>query len=156
MSNATKENIKRLLDLTGTTHAQLAEIAGVHRTAVTHWCSGKSEPKRDNMERIAKRFGLAVENLSEPGGMAYVHRTPDGRLRDDGEARVRDLAGLVLEYDGRSPVAYRTAVRLDAAWRPVTNDERDLVGMFRSMDEDGRSLSLATLALFAERFAAAT
>lgn len=153
MSKATQENIKRLLAITGATHQQLADIAGVDRSAVSHWKSGKAEPRMGHLQRIADHYGITTANLVNPHGMKYVRKGTDGRLRDNNTARIGDLRDSVLSLeDIATPLdvyGMELSVRqASTAMTRLTDDEFDLLEMFRSLNQDGRKLALSTIAAF--------
>ncbi len=153
MSAVTKANIKKLLDLTGVTHEQLGRIAGVQRSAVSHWVSGKSEPRMGALQRIADYYGITTANLADPGGMQHIYRGADGKLHEDKEARIRDLKEMVASVDQESSSSevfyiYQSA-RLAGKRESVLNrDEKELVDMFRALNDNGKQMALATLAAY--------
>ena len=153
MSKATQENIKRLLAITGVTHQQLADIAGVDRSAVSHWKSGKAEPRMGHLQKIADHFGITTENLMNPNGMKYVRKGTDGRLRDNNAARIGDLRQSVLSLDGTmSPMEVlgmeMSVKQASMSVTRLTDEEFDLLEMFRTLNRDGRKLALSTIAAF--------
>ena len=147
MSKATQKNIKMLLDMTGVTHKQLGEIAGVDRSAVSHWVSGKSEPRMGPLQRIADYYGLRISNFTDIDGMRYVKRSPDGRLHEDRKARVSDLRKMVLLLDDdesmESKVLYDTISEIMSCTHHLSHDEDQLVKGYRSLDATGRQIVLA-------------
>lgn len=67
-----RENIIKLRGIYDITQADLAEIAGVSRGAVSQWEGGFSEPRMGSIERIASHFGLRKSNIIEEGGMDFI------------------------------------------------------------------------------------
>lgn len=67
-----RENIIKLRGIYDITQADLAEIAGVSRGAVSQWEGGFSEPRMGSIERIASYFGLRKSNIIEEGGMDFI------------------------------------------------------------------------------------
>lgn len=67
-----RENIIKLRGIYDITQADLAEIAGVSRGAVSPWEGGFSEPRMGAIERIASHFGLRKSNIIEEGGMDFI------------------------------------------------------------------------------------
>lgn len=153
MSAATKENIRKLLSITGVTHQQLADIAGVDRSAVSHWKSGKAEPRMGHLQKIADHYGITTANLANPHGMDYVHKGLDGRLHDDNSARIDALKSSVMELGSNSSAidVLRLAMSVSQT-KPsatmLTKDESYLLDMFRSLNVEGRGLVLSTVAAF--------
>lgn len=90
MGKTIGHNIERLLSLTDTTHAQLAEIAGVTRSTVSHWVGGTNEPRMNSVRAIASHFGLKESNIVDRDGMDYVERDFDGRLHDTHDDVIRE------------------------------------------------------------------
>lgn len=151
MSKATMENIRKLLSLTGATHQELADIAGVNRSAVSHWKSGKAEPRMGHLQRLADHYGITTSNLADPRGMAYVHKGVDGKLHDDNARRIGDLKRAVMSIDGESPLedVMRMAISVYQASvesNKLSDEERELVDMYRSLDGSGRALATNMLA----------
>lgn len=153
MSKATQENIKRLLAITGVTHQQLADIAGVDRSAVSHWKSGKAEPRMGHLQKIADHFGITTGNLINPNGMKYVRKGTDGRLRDNNTARIGDLRESVMSLDGMTSPMDVLGMELSVQQASMsvtrlTDEEFDLLEMFRTLNRNGRKLALSTIAAF--------
>lgn len=83
MSEATAKNISRLIELTGITHKELGDIAGVSRSAVTHWVSGQSEPRMGPIQRISDYYGISKSSIIDTDGMRSVYMSPrTGKLYD--------------------------------------------------------------------------
>lgn len=153
MSKATQENIRRLLSVTGATHQQLADIAGVDRSAVSHWRSGKSEPRMGHLQRIADRFGITVSHLTEPNGMKYVYKGTDGKLHDDTESRINDLRESILSLDENSSTADVVGFAMSVQQAPeathkLSRDEAELLDMYRSLNDAGREMARSVIASF--------
>ena len=144
MSEAIKQNVKRLLSLTNSTHAQLAEIAGVTRSTVSHWVKGTSEPRMGAVRGIADHFGIRESSVLEENGMKFVCMGRDGRLYEDSNAKAAalnmDIMNLLASMSEQGPQGLS----------PLDGDELDLVRMFRSMNDEGRNLASATVAAFAK------
>lgn len=64
-----RQNIIKLREIFGITQAELANIAGVSRGAVSQWEGGFSEPRMGAIERIVSHYGLSKMNIIEDGGM---------------------------------------------------------------------------------------
>ena len=146
MSKATKENITRLLELSGYTHEKLGKVCNVQRSTVSHWVAGKSEPRMGAVQRMARHFGIDETCITNPNGMAYVSKTPDGHYRDDRDRRVRDALMLLLSSDDvgdgvlsqltKTAMSYRTS-----ADSGLSQDELDLVTIYRRLNDSGRELA---------------
>lgn len=109
-----RENIIRLRELTGLTQEQLADIAGVSRAAVSLWEIGNSTPRMGAVQALADHFHIRKANIIEDGGMDGIAVSVSGRLYE-------------VEYDSRL----------------LTDDERELVGRYRSTDQRGREVIMA-------------
>ncbi|HIS39919.1 MAG TPA: helix-turn-helix domain-containing protein [Candidatus Aphodovivens avistercoris] len=93
-------NIKKLREIFDLTQADLAEVAGVTKNAVSQWENGRAEPRMGAIERMAACYGLRKSYLIEDGGMDQVDPVtrkprkpvyiPDGAMRvySSGEATV--------------------------------------------------------------------
>ena len=55
------ERIDTLLLENGLTDKDLADIAGVGKSTVSGWRSGKYSPKKNRLQKIADYFGVSVE-----------------------------------------------------------------------------------------------
>ena len=58
-------NIKRYLQQFGKTQKELCETLGFKETTVSSWMSGKSYPRIDRIEKMAKYFGVKKADLIE-------------------------------------------------------------------------------------------
>lgn len=54
------------------TQADLAEVAGVTKNAVSQWENGRAEPRMGAIERMAACYGLKKSYLIEDGGMDLI------------------------------------------------------------------------------------
>lgn len=106
-----RENIIRLRELTGLTQEQLADIAGVSRAAVSLWEIGNTEPRMGAVQALADHFHIRKANIIEDGGMDGIAVSVSGRLYE-------------VEYDSSL----------------LSDDERELVGRYRSTDQRGREV----------------
>lgn len=109
-----RENIIKLRRLTNVTQQELANIAGVSRSAVSLWEIGDSEPRMGAVQAIADHFGLRKANIIEDGGMDNVAVSASGRLYS-------------IEYD--------TTI--------LAADEQRLLDMFRACGSRGRDYILS-------------
>lgn len=59
------------------TQEHLAEVLGIRQNSYSLLESGTSEPKREHIERVAKLYGMSVEELEqwEPGTVNQMHNT---------------------------------------------------------------------------------
>ncbi|MBQ8763956.1 MAG: helix-turn-helix domain-containing protein [Clostridia bacterium] len=55
--------IKDLRKQKGMSQQQLAELCGVHQTAVSQWEKGRTMPDRSSLRLLAKTFGVTMEAL---------------------------------------------------------------------------------------------
>ena len=119
MSMATAKNLNRLIQLTGITHEELGRITGVSRSAVSHWVSGKSEPRMGNIQKISDHFGIRKSCIFEVDGMKNVHVDSMGRLYEC----------LTVEDD--TP---QTAEELLSNYKKLSDTEQDVIlGLVRTM-----------------------
>lgn len=75
-----RDNIIKLRKITGITQEQLADIAGVSRSAVSLWEMGSSEPRMGAVQSIADHFCIRKANIIEDGGMDNMRISATGRL----------------------------------------------------------------------------
>lgn len=153
MSKATQANIKQLLKLTGATHQQLANIAGVDRSAVSHWKSGKTEPRMGHLQRIANHYGITTANLANPNGMKYMYKGVDGRLHEDVDAKAADMKKMLLSVDPDSALdsmlgAYSSFIQISQSGTRLDSSERELIDMFRSLNDTGKQIIVSTVVAF--------
>jgi transcriptional regulator with XRE-family HTH domain len=60
------DNIRRLCALHGTTLAKLERDLSIGNGVIARWENTKSSPPYDRLKQIADRFGVTVEQISEP------------------------------------------------------------------------------------------
>lgn len=77
-----KDNIRKLRRLTKTTQQELADIAGVSRSAVSLWEIGKSEPRMGAIQSMADHFHIRKSNIIEDGGMDRLYVGVEGKLHE--------------------------------------------------------------------------
>nr|UVX44794.1 MAG: CI repressor [Bacteriophage sp.] len=65
-------NIRKLREVFDLTQADLAEVAGVTKNAVSQWENGRAEPRMGAIERMAACYGLRESYLIEDGGMDQI------------------------------------------------------------------------------------
>lgn len=68
--SAFSKNLAELMKKAGDTHASLGAAIGRNSSSITHWITGRSEPRLEMVERIAERYG--VDPLWLAGIKAYV------------------------------------------------------------------------------------
>ena len=97
------ENIIKLRRLTGVTQQELADIAGVSRSAVSLWEIGDSKPRMGAIQSLADHFGIRKANIIEDGGMDDVVMSATGRLYS-----VEYNSGVLSEDEQRLLSLYRS------------------------------------------------
>lgn len=98
--NKTGEYIKVLRERMGYTQEQLAEMVGVSIQSISNWERGKSEPKIDNYNNLARIFNVTVTELANGADMppmndankAYLDKTVSTLLE-----KHEELAFISLE-----------------------------------------------------------
>lgn len=94
MSIAT--NIKRLREIFDLTQADLAEVAGVTKNAVSQWENGRAEPRMGAIERMAACSGITKSHIIEDGGMDLIDPvTRKPRNMPSGAKPVRGTSAMV-------------------------------------------------------------
>ena len=66
MNNFKTKLKHKLLDL-GITQKQLADKMGVHKQVIANWLSGKRNPKRENVKKLAEILDLPISFFYEEG-----------------------------------------------------------------------------------------
>lgn len=59
------QNIQRLMDKTGKTRMEVCDDLGLKYTTFTDWVNGKTYPRIDKIEMMAKYFGVSKSDLVE-------------------------------------------------------------------------------------------
>ncbi len=72
--------IKRLRSEHGLTQQDVADAVGVSKVAVGQWESGKSIPRRENLEALSKCYGISVAELYGEEPIGASHPYPSGAL----------------------------------------------------------------------------
>ena len=57
------KKFQALLDKTNKTAYQVSKETGISQTAFSNWKSGRSEPSIESLRKIAKYFGIPIEDL---------------------------------------------------------------------------------------------
>lgn len=57
------KNYEKLRDERGMTNSQVAKETGIGENTLSQWKSGRSTPKADKLMKIAKLFGVPMEEL---------------------------------------------------------------------------------------------
>lgn len=79
--------IKKLRSERGLTQQDIAEAVGVSKVAVGQWESGKSIPRRENLEALSKRYGISIGELYGEQHIEYdSHPLPTGARRPVGRS----------------------------------------------------------------------
>lgn len=117
------DNILKLRTLTGVTQQQLADIAGVSRSAVSLWEIGKAEPRMGAVQAMADYFGIRKANIIESGGMDGIGISAMGKLYS-------------IEYDTSK----------------LTDEEKRLIDLYRQCTQQGKEYLLQVASVTAGIF----
>jgi len=117
------DNIVKLRTLTGVTQQQLADIAGVSRSAVSLWEIGKAEPRMGAVQAMADYFGIRKANIIESGGMDGIAISAMGKLYS-------------IEYDTSK----------------LTDEEKRLIDLYRQCTQQGKEYLLQVASVTAGIF----
>ena len=115
-----KDNIRKLRKLTKTTQQELADIAGVSRSAVSLWEIGKSEPRMGAIQSMADHFHIRKSNIIEEGGMDKLYVDVNGKLREQWSVDDEETA---YEEVYRHRPEFGEALREILERRNVSNEE---------------------------------
>ncbi len=83
------------------TQAQVANILGVHQTAISQWETGKTLPDIMSASKLALLFGVAIEDLLDSTAYASLMtiskiRISCGKLDELGQQKVLDYANDLI------------------------------------------------------------
>lgn len=93
-----------LRDLAKVKDAEVARETGIAQSTFSDWKSGRSEPKREKLQKIAEFFGVAITYFTEP---EQSHREPQDALSD----QERELLHLFRKLAPEGRRAALNAVR---------------------------------------------
>lgn len=72
------EIYQKLLDMNGVKSADVARATGISNMTFSDWKNGKSTPKMDKIEKIAKYFGVTTDYM-----MGKKSEAPFASMADD-------------------------------------------------------------------------
>lgn len=72
------EIYQKLLDVNGVKSADVARATGISNMTFSDWKKGKSTPKMDKIEKIAKYFGVTTDYM-----MGKKSEIPSASMADD-------------------------------------------------------------------------
>nr|DAE38114.1 MAG TPA: Repressor protein CI [Bacteriophage sp.]DAQ98101.1 MAG TPA: Repressor protein CI [Caudoviricetes sp.] len=72
------EIYQKLLDMNGVKSADVARATGISNMTFSDWKNGKSTPKMDKIEKIAKYFGVTTDYM-----MGKKSEVPSASMADD-------------------------------------------------------------------------
>lgn len=89
------EIFAKLLDKKGVTAYRVSKETGIAASTFTDWKTGRSEPKKDKLKKIADYFGVTVEYLmtGEENRLSEGNANLDYILLTDD-----DIRGILIEY----------------------------------------------------------
>ena len=70
------EIIKELRKKSGLSQHELAQICGVHQTAVSQWENGRTKPDRDSVKTLARLFKVSIETI-----LGYEQQGNENKIR---------------------------------------------------------------------------
>lgn len=111
------QNIKKLRDIFDLTQADLAEVAGVTKNAVSQWENGRAEPRMGAIERMATCYGLRKSYLIEDGGMDQI----DPLTKKPRKAAYAPSGALPVYSSGEATAPLLARGRVHAG--PLTDEE---------------------------------
>ena len=93
--------IKRLRSERGLTQQDIADAVGVSKVAVGQWESGKSIPRRENMEALSKHYGISIAELyGEDREGPLPSQLPSGSRRPVGRSGMVPMRRLGKTHAG--------------------------------------------------------
>lgn len=72
------EIYQKLLDMNGVKSADVARATGISNMTFSDWKNGKSTPKMDKIEKIARYFGVTTDYM-----MGKKSEVPSASMADD-------------------------------------------------------------------------
>ena len=138
---AFSKNLAELMRKAGDTHASLASAIGRTSSSVTHWLTGRSEPRMEMVERIAFRYGVDAfwlagikENSNEEEPAPVIQGVPHDMIE---RAETTDMAPTIPH--GAQVFITRTAIIPEGA---VAFLSVDGAIMFRRVYRDKKTITL--------------
>lgn len=92
--------IKQLRSERGLTQQDVADAVGVSKVAVGQWESGKSIPRRENLEALSKCYGISVAELYGEEPIRASHPYPSGARRPVGRSGMVPMRRLGKTHAG--------------------------------------------------------
>ena len=90
------EIYQKLLDMNGLKSADVARATGISNMTFSDWKNGKSTPKMDKIEKIAKYFGVTTDYM-----MGKKSEIPSASMADDHLELIK-LYSSLLEADQKA------------------------------------------------------
>ena len=115
------DNLRTLIDQRGWTQQQAADAIGVSQANISRWLSENHEPSADVLIRIAKVFGVTLEELLRGSGPAL--RPPRAEL-DTTLWTTRWFRQLRLTWQRSPKERHRIESGIDLAW---PNQKPDII-----------------------------
>ncbi len=101
------EIIKELRKQKGLSQNALAELCGVHQTAVSQWEKGRTTPDLDSLKKLAKALGVSAETLLGDETAKNENKIPGfSRISADAVSEKlgnSDIFALNINDDAMSP-----------------------------------------------------
>ena len=95
---AFKHNFNRLMYARECKQVDIANYLGVQKSTISQWVNGKSYPRTDMMDRIAKYFGVSIFELvnceSEEDNLLHLFRLLSPRGKEIAIERMEELKQL--------------------------------------------------------------
>ena len=102
--------IRDIREQRGQSVSTLARVLGINERTVRYWESGRSEPTRANLRRLARALGVPVEELrSEP----ELKPLAAGVIVRDGRVLLRSGVSPATARSGRSRLGRSSKASLD-------------------------------------------
>ncbi len=99
--------IKELRKQKGLSQNALAELCGVHQTAVSQWEKGRTTPDLDSLKKLAKALGVSAETLLGGEAAKDENKIPGfSRISADAVSEKlgsSDIFALTVNDDAMSP-----------------------------------------------------
>lgn len=109
------DNIRRLCALHGITLAKLERELGIGNGVIARWENTKSSPPYDRLKQIADRFGVTVEQISEPNTHININYEATGTADITKNPASPQADGIIDKIIALNPKTRELFVRILAA-----------------------------------------
>ena len=125
------QKLKEFRDRCNFSQQMVAECLNIDRSTYSYYESGRTEPSIDNLKKIARLFGVGVNELLEVSDDKEA--APVGILRDSG---IDDPNSPLKEYETEDSV--KLDKRIGSKVGDLSREEQRLIMRFRMLTDNQR------------------